>query len=386
MLRGSAPFREFLDDVAALGIVPGGEASVRFGVVGSRSNERYWLIPLLSRRAALAGLAMFHPVSRLGHLSKVAARIAIGAGVDRLWARQRIAFDISGLTADYFDEPVEHIAMFTGTDGPHRKSAIEFIGPRGRVLGFAKITRAPHIAPFLRTEAETLRRLEDLVLESGETPKCLAFQDGGDVAIIVTDSRKTHSTRSPTAITEPHRRFLAELARKTQRDADGVVRADLAQRFRDARAGLPPHWKARFAHGARLLADNDIKVGLAHGDFTPWNCYLEADRIYVFDWEYADFAYPLGYDVMKFHISNSRESTHARLGRKIVTDTASLYFDGNERLARAHYQLALLVHSAFYFRRAQVRGPGIDLWPENTQFAALLDAELGTPVPSEAPA
>ena len=50
-------------------------------------------------------------------------------------------------------------------------------------------------------------------------------------------------------------------------------------------------WQKRLQKGIdvceSLLVDETIPLGLCHRDFVPWNTYLQRDRLYVFDWEYA---------------------------------------------------------------------------------------------------
>jgi hypothetical protein len=375
-LRHSKPFRDFLGDLVALGSVPcPAKQGTEFGVVGSRSNERYWLIPVRPRSAALAGLALFQPVTGRAALLKSAAVLFIRLGLRKLWARERISLDLLPLVTDYFDRPVAHLAFFTGTDGPHRKSAIEFIDARGDILGYAKVSRQRHVAPYIRTEAQTLSLLKEMDLVTADVPMCLAFKDDGTLALIVTDSRKSRRSASPRTMKSAHRRFLIEIAEKTRREADKPLREGLAARLCDASAGTPSSWKTRFARGISLLRLPVISMGLAHGDFTPWNCFLDAGRLYVFDWEYADASYPLGYDVMKFHTCQMAHNDHETLGDRIITETAQLYFDGNIGKAQTHYHLALLVHSGFYIQRARIQGDSLELWPEHVQFAALIDVE-----------
>lgn len=372
----SEPFQAFLGDIATLGIVPGDQRVTQFGVVSARSNERYWLIPIRPRAAALAGFALVHPVTWRAALIKAVAVGSVWIGLWPLCVRQRIGFNVSSLAANYFDRPAVHFAFFTGTDGPHRKTAIEFIDDKGAILGYAKITRQSSIAAYIRAEANFLRQLETLELESADVPKCITFEEQGAHAILVTDSKKTRRSISPKVMTVAHLGFLQELAEKTRCDADDAQRDRLAARLRNASIRSSEAWRERFELGLQLLSRSDLhlQVALAHGDFTPWNCFLEGGRLYVFDWEYADAAAPLGYDMMKFHTSLQGSIDPAAIGESIIANIANMYFDGNIMDARTHYHLALLLHSAFYFGRARSEGECAAYWQEEVQFAELIDA------------
>ncbi|WP_417463147.1 phosphotransferase [Kordiimonas sp.] len=378
-LQRSVPFGHFLDDLALLGGLPSREAGSEFGVISARSNERYWLIPLKPKSSALAGLALFQPVSPSATVAKAAATLAIRAGLTRIWLRNRIRLNCTTIKGDWFNQPVSDVAFFTGTEGPHRKTAIEFISKDGQILGYAKLSREPHIAQFIRNEASTLRQLAFLGLTKTLVPKCLDFSDSGTHAMLVTDSLKTGGSVSPTQMGEEHREFLVEIAEKTRRKADKDLRNDLISRLRYAAVGSKSDWQARFQLGIDILQDptNTVLVALSHGDFTPWNCFLAGDRLYVFDWEYADPNLPLGYDTMKFFSATQASGAPTPACNAFVSENAKLLFEGDGNMARVHGLLALLLHSAFYIKRARVQGGHMTDWREHAQFSQLIDVLQG---------
>lgn len=379
-LQRSVPFGNFLDDLALLGGLPSSDGGSEFGLIAARSNERYWLIPLKPRSSALAGLALFQPVSPSASVAKAAAALAIRAGLARIWLRKRIRLDCAAIKGDWFDQPISDVAFFTGTKGPHRKTAIEFISKDGQILGYGKLSREPHIAQFIRNEASTLRQLAFLGLTKTLVPKCLDFSDNGNYSMLVTDSLKTSGSVSPTQMGKEHREFLIEIAQKTRRKADKDLRNGLISRLRNVAAGSPSDWQARFQLGIDILQDttNTVLVALAHGDFTPWNCFLAGDRLYIFDWEYADTNLPLGYDTVKFLSATKTAVAPDASANAFVSENARLLFDGDVNMARVHSLLALLLHSAFYIKRSRVQGGHLADWHEHAQFSNLINAISGT--------
>lgn len=379
VLQGSVPFGNFLHDLEVLGVLPSRNADCEFGVISARSNERYWLLPLRSKSSAVAGLALFQPVSPSAAFAKAAATLAIRAGLTRIWLRKRVRLTCTTIKGNWFAKPVVDVAFFTGTAGPHRKTTIEFIGGKGQILGFAKMSQEPHIAQFIRNEASTLRQLAFLGLSKTLFPKCLDFSDSGTHAILVTDSLKAGGSVSPTQMGEEHREFIVEIAEKTRHKADKDLRNDLISRLRYAAIGSSSDWQARFQLGVDILQDptNTILVGLSHGDFTPWNCCIVDKRLYVFDWEYADPKMPLGYDTMKFLSATQGTGTPTRTCNAFVSENAKLLFEGNRNMARMHGFLALLLHSAFYIERVRVQGLDMTDWREHAQFSELIDVLHG---------
>lgn len=49
---------------------------------------------------------------------------------------------------------------------------------------------------------------------------------------------------------------------------------------------------------ADRLGDTALPFHLCHGDLAPWNAYQVRDRLFVFDWEYADHTALPGWDLL----------------------------------------------------------------------------------------
>jgi len=62
----------------------------------------------------------------------------------------------------------------------------------------------------------------------------------------------------------------------------------------------------------RLANENPlIPAGINHGDFTRWNCYQDAKKIYVYDWELSHNEMPLLHDLFHFVIQGAVYSSNA---------------------------------------------------------------------------
>ncbi|PCI87009.1 MAG: hypothetical protein COB24_07450 [Hyphomicrobiales bacterium] len=47
-------------------------------------------------------------------------------------------------------------------------------------------------------------------------------------------------------------------------------------------------------------SDNPVVLGIAHGDFTPWNMYHKKNKLFLFDWELGSEATPVLFDYFHF--------------------------------------------------------------------------------------
>ncbi len=373
-LAGSASFQAFLADIACLGVTPvATDDGVSYGVFRARSNDRYWLAPLAPRRATRAGLAMFQPVSRSAVLAKAAALGAIGLNLDAFWARQRIR--LSGLPRLDVAIPGEMsaVAYFTGTEGPHRKTTIQCMSAEGDILGYGKLTRNNEVAGHLEAEAAALELVGRLGLKSASSPRLLGMGQNAGAKWLVTDSRKGSATRVQRSLGSAHVAFLRELAERT---ATFGAAAELVALLDAAEAQADPAWARRFGKGAALLRawGEDIETGLAHGDFTPWNCFRDPDGLYVFDWEYAHETYPLGFDLVRFLLSRPTETPPREVNAGVVERLAVVHFAGDAERAARHHIACLLIHAAFYQDRQFRVGAPTGGWHDADRYGRLIDA------------
>ena len=53
-----------------------------------------------------------------------------------------------------------------------------------------------------------------------------------------------------------------------------------------------------------------VMYGAYHGDFTPWNMFVEGGELFVFDWEYAGWRYPMGLDRYHFWMQTALFEKH----------------------------------------------------------------------------
>lgn len=371
-------FREFLDDLAALGVTPVSRGGQPFGVLKARSNDRWWVIPISGGRPSVAAMAMFQPVSLAAKLGKagvtVAARMAISFG----WSSGRVNFAALPKLPGRPAGAIGQCAYFTGTAGPHRKTAIQLMRDDGHILGYAKVSRRSLVRPYLAREAEMLRRVGALGLATANVPAVLGFDPGCETrpTILVTDSRKSIGAASPAVPGVRHRLFLQELAARTGSVGAGLAFETIAELAVDQR--LPEAWRTRLLAGLAASGPfmEQLPVALAHGDFTPWNSVVQEDGLYVFDWEYAAENWPLGYDLVHYLLSKKRSEPASLTIERLHAEVTSVLPYGEAQLGRSCVLMSLLLHAAFYLRRQLDCSGSVDGWTDRDFRAGLIDACL----------
>lgn len=306
-------FKEAVADIEALGLVVTTEptkSTKPYAVIGGRSNSRWWLVPLENGRVTVSGLALFQPLLISARYMKAAVVLLSHLGLSRFWVRTKVYIaGESALQQHYASEKPLSYAYFTGTDSPHRKLAVQVMDGIGNIKGYAKVSRNPAVQMLIQHEAATLNYLQILHLQTANIPNLVFSGVIADAHVLLTDTLKTPKTKSVTQLQKLHVDFLQELAEKTTKpvesNSDWLV-VELRSRLMLVESRLTPEWRARLEKAIEKIAIQKADIGqpvMAHGDFTPWNTFVADSKLYVFDWEYAEHALPIGSDLVHFVIN-----------------------------------------------------------------------------------
>ncbi|MDX2172772.1 MAG: hypothetical protein SFY56_06600 [Bacteroidota bacterium] len=194
-------------------------------------------------------------------------------------------------------------AVFTGTIGPNNKSIV-YINENG--LGsFFKLATTNSIKELLAKETIVLNRLYVSNIETFRFPEILEIEedyiqlnDVSDKGIRVSKLTNSHidaliEINEKTAIKLP----LSEIKSWVKIKED----IKLLQNSDDKRLPKGLIKKINVLVN-EINEEEEIEVSLSHGDFTPWNMYLNEDGLHIYDWELADPLKPIGFDLFHFII------------------------------------------------------------------------------------
>jgi hypothetical protein len=105
------------------------------------------------------------------------------------------------------------------------------------------------------------------------------------------------------------------------------------------------------------ITDEVITVSVSHGDFTPWNMYSDAHRLYVYDWELSSNGIPMLFDLYHFIIQSQvliyrKSYSEVRKQINAIFRTPEVQrICGRYKLnASLHYRLYLLFTVSYYVR------------------------------------
>lgn len=218
-------------------------------------------------------------------------------------------------------------AIFEGTPSIHQKQTIQ-VFDKNEILAYCKIAKNERVKVVLEREKSLLDLLHSKQIE--HVPQCIysGQYDYGNHYMLVMSTEKTIHSQVVHEWTAMHEAFLNDLQRKTSRTV-AFEECDLQKSI----ALLTDRWKdlPRCINKKSLasamqwvearLKGTQIECALMHGDFTPWNTFMEQQHLFVFDWEYAYTTAPVGLD--KYHFFTQT----AFFERHVNADAVFLYAD-----------------------------------------------------------
>ena len=105
-----------------------------------------------------------------------------------------------------------------------------------------------------------------------------------------------------------------------------------------------------------LIDDNEnILCSLSHGDFTPWNIYLDFEKAYIFDWELASKKRPIFFDIFHFIFQSNtllENKSYPEFKKQIVSLVKNIKLkDSYKEIGNGiknHYAFYLIYTSSYY--------------------------------------
>ena len=243
-------------------------------------------------------------------------------------------------------------SVFEGTPSVHQKTTIQ-VWNEERILGYVKLTESEEVGRLFEREASFLEKITDYRLQitddsqqsivNGQqilTPSAMLvpLRQGDNIEgqqllrylpsavvlrlesgswILIQSTRKTLRSRAVYEWGALQEDFLKRLYDATAREL-AWEESDVAQALRDLRGHVD--WLPVGVDGdvvaqridavMERMVGKRVMYGAYHGDFTPWNMFVEGGVLFVFDWEYAGRTYPMGLDRYHFWMQSAVFEKH----------------------------------------------------------------------------
>ena len=338
--------------------------SHRFALLPSRERTR-WLVPRNEDCLIVNGLEMYPSFSiRATVYKSFASRMAAmgwpGWTGNSLWVASRNRFPIEKLVHDVTGESRPQFSLSLGTAVSSRKLTVQVMRQNGEILGYIKLPLTEKANARIRAEAETLERLNADPRLRARVPAVLYTSKWGDGHLLF--QSPIMGDPGPSRFTNFHDQVLnaMHVAHSEVKPGAQLVR-EASEKMNVAGQMLGPKWDVlaedALRAAAQELSETNVRCGLGHGDFTPWNTRLREGMLCLVDWEMASWEAPILWDTFHF-LAQTKSLLQQGNGPEGLAD-----FNNRKRALYMLYLVSSAAHLAeeapqtfdVKFREAQLR-------------------------------
>lgn len=277
-----------------------------FDFINNRDNSIRWIYRANHQRPIF--LNLYNASGWKGKLFKIIFKIGFGLRLKKWLKSGSFAVVANQLFLEKINQRLDHAryAVFTGTVGANRKAVISY-EERRKATQFLKMPLTQKVQKLVDREAFYLTALQNYTFEKLIVPEAVKIQNS-----VMVRNVKPNKSLNNNDLSQIHLLALKELYQETttpiflqtssmwqaiQQDLTSIYTASILN-------GLSKEKTQNIYTKLSVLADqfdtvDAMKMSIAHGDLTPWNSYLSADKLHVYDWELAE-QLPLLYDAFHY--------------------------------------------------------------------------------------
>ena len=222
-------------------------------------------------------------------------------------------------------------SIFTGTIGKNRKVLLE-INDQTKANYFLKIPISENSNLLVKNEFRILQIINHLNLQKMKTPSCATRKEA-----ILLENIKPQKNIDTSELKAVHMEAIIELISKTSKrknlvklktfetiklNIEKIQSLDISKSSLDQQS-VNQLLELMIDFVEKNTAYQNIPVALAHADFTPWNMFVDSEKIYVYDWELARVEFPVLYDLFHFIFQSSTLIKHQK-GKAIHQEILAL--------------------------------------------------------------
>ena len=318
----------------------------------ANADGKVWIVPMQDIKT---GLDLYQPSGWKGRWLK---RLLPFVGKWKV-VRQLLHFEtfegrlsptlVDAITQTFGSGNFEY-SIFGGTPGARQKVTIQVFQGH-RILGYVKVTDQTDVADSFLHEAQLLKDLKQKGVKG--IPEALACGETTDGLhyFAQTTTKSRHSTY-PHQWTAQHETFVAQLHDATKT----VLRYEETDFFRMMhvlrdRMGWLNDKQQRIVQQTLEVAEKPllgktVEWSAYHGDFTPWNMFVEGGELFVFDWEYALRTFPPHLDRYHYLTQTLFFENHCS-----ADDIFAFFKKCDNHFDKNHYLCYLLATISIYLSR-----------------------------------
>ncbi len=340
----------------------------KFYYVNNPDGTLRWIIPSDTNQSSF--LSLYNSGSLKAWMYKIFAKTIFSIGCKKFMMSGSFFMKpdlVSNVRNNYDIKEEEQFTVFTGTRGENRKIIIE-INNGKQTTHFIKICFSESAKKNLQNEIDMLTTLNKYDFTSLSMPHVAPGKKSGTARL---SNVKPGVSISASRITEIHLKALTELyaVHHEQKNiletaAWKTIENNLQWMYSEHPLinDMDEFKTRRIIHllgklFASLPVEAEVPVSVSHGDFTPWNMYMDSNRLYVYDWELAKNGIPMLFDLFHFvfqaqvllHRNNFSEIKE-NIKNVLQTPAAQNLTHKYSIDTTLHYKLYLLFNISYYMR------------------------------------
>lgn len=270
----------------------------------TNAEGKTWLMPARHMQTAME---LYQPSGRNGKLLKkwlpwVKGMEMVRKRLHIAKCRLRLKDDIQALIGKSFGLNDFEYSFFLGTPCPRQKITVQIFQGQ-RILGYVKFTESKNVEGLFLHEEGILNSLHRRGVDN--VPKVMFCGSMGGLYMFMQTTSKTKHSTTLHEWSALHSECLRNIIQKTTQDI-GFKETDYYRFIISQKDSI-----CRFEEKNRKALERGLDIVCRHygnirgycffhGDLTPWNCYIEGGRLYLFDLEYASMTFPPYLDMIHF--------------------------------------------------------------------------------------
>lgn len=226
----------------------------------------------------------------------LALKLVFWLGIQQWVFKKTNIYYKEGFSDSFFDIEKEW-ALFTGTVGPNNKPMLYSGGY------FYKMAQTEKAESLIKNETEVLRLLNNTTRYHLNVPK---YESVNDRVLKISDV--SVNGKRWQQFSYLHSWVLFEMDKiypETHHIGDWKYLKELISDYRSIKDRRIPHGILKKMNLVleQINDKDEIELGFAHGDFTPWNTFVNSRySLSAYDWELASMEKPKGFDFFHFII------------------------------------------------------------------------------------
>jgi thymidylate kinase len=287
-----------------------GFKKVEFCYILNKDKSIRWLIPSLNKQPFY--LSFYNQQSLKAKLYAKSSSLLFALGLKKVLMSGSFTLFVNETSTLLINDYLKHTSytsysVFMGTKGPNRKISIGIVNKQ-EVTHFLKLGTSIHSIVSIQHEKKAYKKISKLNLQSCILPN---VKETSKVSLIQINNLQEKGSKRLGQLSIQHLDVQKELYEKTLRHSfldndksyEEHISIQLKLLRKDNRFSNSSLMINRIKELYETLDKDLLMTSLAHGDFTPWNMFLNKDKLAVYDWELCKRA-PLLFDVFHFIYQN----------------------------------------------------------------------------------